>query len=107
MSVNARGWDKRPEQGKPEQSRPEHNAENKYGDILLLPRPVSKYHPPMPIGARAAQFAPFAALTGYEDEVEKTARQHIADVEAEVSHIACDENGEPEDFSCYFPENTT
>jgi len=102
VSINVKGQDKRPEQ-----SKPDDKAEDKYGDILQLSRPLSKNHPPMPTEARAAQFAPFAALTGYEGEVEKTARQHIADVEAEVSHIACDENGEPEDFSCYFPENTT
>ena len=37
----------------------------KYDDILDLPRPKSA-HEPMPMGDRAAQFSPFAALTGYE-----------------------------------------
>lgn len=46
---------------------------NYYDDIIDLPRPKSEY-PQMPLHDRAAQFSPFAALTGYEDEVEETAR---------------------------------
>ena len=38
----------------------------KYDDIINLPHPVSKTHAPMPRAQRAAQFSPFAALTGYE-----------------------------------------
>ena len=45
-----------------------------YEDILHLPHPVSKTHPRMPLMNRAAQFAPFAALTGYDAAVEETAR---------------------------------
>ena len=41
-----------------------------YDDIINLPHHVSKRHPQMPMGNRAAQFAPFAALTGYEDAIE-------------------------------------
>ena len=47
---------------------------NKYDDIINLPHYVSNKHPQMTLDARAAQFAPFAALTGYEDAVEETAR---------------------------------
>lgn len=46
----------------------------KYADIINLPHYVSKKHPRMSMEARAAQFAPFAALAGYEDAVEETAR---------------------------------
>ncbi|MSU02113.1 hypothetical protein [Tissierella pigra] len=46
----------------------------KYRDIINLPRPVSKKRRPMAIGDRAAQFAPFAALTGHEKAVEEVAR---------------------------------
>lgn len=46
----------------------------KYSDIINLPHHVSKRHPSMPMIKRAAQFAPFAALTGYDDAVEETAR---------------------------------
>ena len=47
---------------------------NKYQDILYQARPVSKVHQPMSKSNRAAQFSPFAALTGYEDAVQETAR---------------------------------
>ena len=50
------------------------NSNEKYNDIINLPHYVSKKHPQMPIEERAAQFAPFAALVGYEDEIEETAR---------------------------------
>ena len=46
-----------------------------YQDIIDLPHPVSKKHPRMSLLDRAAQFAPFAALTGFDDEVEKSAEQ--------------------------------
>ena len=45
-----------------------------YEDMLELPHPVSKTHPQMPRRDRAAQFAPFAALTGYEEAVREAAR---------------------------------
>ena len=45
-----------------------------YTDILNLPHPTSKKHPRMTRTARAAQFAPFAALTGYNEAVKETAR---------------------------------
>ena len=47
---------------------------NKYDDIINLPHHISKKHPQMTLEARAAQFAPFAALTGYDDEIRETAR---------------------------------
>ena len=46
-----------------------------YDDIIDLPHPVSTRHPHMPVPDRAAQFAPFAALTGYEAAICETARQ--------------------------------
>lgn len=47
---------------------------SKYDDIINLERPISKKRMPMSIENRAAQFAPFSALTGYEDAVKETAR---------------------------------
>lgn len=47
----------------------------KYDDIINLPHHVSKKHLPMSVADRAAQFSPFAALTGYEDAIAETARQ--------------------------------
>ena len=48
--------------------------DNSYDDIINLPRPVSPSHRPMPRESRAAQFAPFAALTGYDASVREEAR---------------------------------
>lgn len=47
---------------------------HKYDDIINLPRHVSKKRTPMAIQNRAAQFSPFAALTGHGEAVEETAR---------------------------------
>ena len=44
-----------------------------YDDIINLKRPISK-HPKMSLYQRSTQFAPFAALTGYEGQVKETAR---------------------------------
>lgn len=49
--------------------------DHSYDDIINLPHHVPKKHPPMSLYARSAQFAPFAALTGYEDAVRETARE--------------------------------
>ena len=46
---------------------------SEYDDIIDLPRPRSKYES-MPMSDRAAQFSPFAALTGYGDAIDETAR---------------------------------
>ena len=45
-----------------------------YDDIINLPHYVSKKHPQMSIEARSAQFAPFSALTGYDEAIKETAR---------------------------------
>ena len=46
----------------------------KYDDIINLPHHVSDIHKPMPMINRAAQFAPFAALSGYEEGIAETIR---------------------------------
>lgn len=48
--------------------------EHKYDDIINLPHQVSKRHPKMSPLNRAAQFSPFAALTGHEEAIKETAR---------------------------------
>lgn len=45
-----------------------------YSDLLELPHPVSRSHPQMSLYDRAAQFSPFAALTGYGAAISETAR---------------------------------
>lgn len=50
------------------------DASHRYDDIIDLPHHVSDKHPQMPLRDRAAQFSPFAALTGYDAAIEETAR---------------------------------
>ena len=45
-----------------------------YEDIINLPHPTSKRFPRMPLEERAAQFQPFAALTGFDDIIRETTR---------------------------------
>ncbi len=56
---------------------------NPYADIIDLPHYEPKRHPRMELSKRAAQFAPFAALTGFGQAVDETARQTQARVEEE------------------------
>ena len=59
-----------------------------YQDILHLSRPVSGRRAPMSMIDRAAQFSPFAALTGYEDVIEETGRLTERCVELDEGSIA-------------------
>ena len=49
-----------------------------YADIIHLPRPVSKTHPPMSLRDRAGQFAPFSALTGLHAAADRTEQENTA-----------------------------
>lgn len=49
-------------------------AEDKYADIINLPHHVSKHREPMSMADRAAQFSPFAALTGHDAAIAEAAR---------------------------------
>ncbi len=60
-----------------------------YDDIIDLPHHVSKRHPQMSLYNRAAQFAPFAALTGHDAAVEETAR--LTDEQRDLSQSVRDE----------------
>ena len=51
--------------------------DTRYDDIINLTRPKSKRHPKMPLQDRAAQFSPFAALSGFEDGIKETARKTV------------------------------
>lgn len=57
------------------------NADD-YRDIIDLPHHTSSRHPRMAEEMRAAQFAPFAALTGYDEVIEETALRRKAQVMA-------------------------
>ena len=63
----------------------------KYDAIIDHPHHVSKVHPQMSMINRAAQFSPFAALTGYDDQIAETARltdRRIELTEAEEAEIS-------------------
>jgi hypothetical protein len=49
---------------------------NDYDDIINLPHYEPKHHPRMSMWNRAAQFAPFAALTGYDVAIKDTAQKN-------------------------------
>lgn len=60
---------------------------SKYDEIMGLPHHVSKTRSQMPMSDRAAQFAPFAALTGYDDAVKETGRLTDNKVELEENSL--------------------
>lgn len=65
---------------------------HRYDDMLDLPHHVSFTHPQMPMANRAAQFSPFAALTGYDDQIRETARLTDGRIElSEEEKIRLDE----------------
>lgn len=51
-----------------------NEKETEYSDIIHLPHHVSAIHPQMPLSDRAAQFAPFAALSGHDAAIHEAAR---------------------------------
>lgn len=61
----------------------QNSDSHKYDDILHLPHHVSGVHPQMSLQNRAAQFSPFAALTGYEEQAREAAR--LTDEKIELS----------------------
>ena len=60
---------------------------NRYHDIINLPPPKSRKHPPMSLSNRAAQFAPFSALTGHKEIIKETARRTGEKIELEEDAI--------------------
>ncbi len=60
---------------------------SKYDEIINLPHHQSTKHPRMSNYDRAAQFSPFAALTGYDDAVKETARTTLSQIELEGEQL--------------------
>ena len=60
----------------------------KYNEIMGLPHHVSKTRPQMPMSDRAAQFAPFAALTGYDAAIKETGRLTVERIELDVEALS-------------------
>jgi len=52
-----------------------------YDDIIHLPHYEPKRHPRMPMAVRAAQFAPFAAVSGHDAAIRKAGKKHIEEYE--------------------------
>ena len=83
-----------------------------YDDIIDLPHHVSKKHPQMSSINRAAQFSPFAALTGYDSAIKETARltdkrivldeNAIADLDMKLNILADMSTEHPEVAVTYF-----
>ncbi|MBR1766191.1 MAG: hypothetical protein IJ745_04010 [Bacteroidales bacterium] len=57
---------------------------DEYEDIIDLPHYEPRRHPRMPLANRAAQFAPFAAVSGHTEATNDAALQHIASVDADL-----------------------
>lgn len=53
------------------------SADLQYADIIDLPHHVSTKHPQMPMWSRAAQFAPFAALGGFDEAIRETEQKSV------------------------------
>lgn len=64
------------------------NDTHRYDDMIDMPHHVSTKHPQMSLHDRAAQFSPFAALTGYDDAIAETAR--LTDCRIELSETDLD-----------------
>lgn len=85
---------------------------SRYQDIMGLSRPVSANHPPMNRTSRAAQFSPFAALTGHNDVIRETARltspwveldeQSVGILNEKLQILRCHLVGHPEVTITYF-----
>ena len=87
------------------------DAREQYGDIIDRAHPDSPKHPKMPRKNRAAQFAPFAALTGYDDLIHEAARYTERRIVLDENkkeelnrklHALLDAEGSPEAvFTCF------
>jgi hypothetical protein len=88
----------------------------KYDDIINLPHPTSKRFSRMPLEERAAQFSPFAALTGYDAVIRETARLtgrrvepdecRRQELDAALRDLAARLDSRPEVLVTYFLEDT-
>lgn len=83
-----------------------------YSDIIDLPHPVSKTRRQMPIADRAAQFSAFAALTGFDEDIDETARltdareamaeDDLAELNAALTRLIAAETARPAVTVTYF-----
>ena len=64
-----------------------YHENNKYADMLKLPHHVSKTRPRMSMHDRAAQFAPFAALTGHDAAIQEAGRITAEQIFLDENHL--------------------
>lgn len=86
-----------------------------YSDIIDLPHHVSEKHPQMSLYDRAAQFSPFAALTGYDAAIEETGRfteeramldeMRKKELDEKLKAIINDSSGTPVSISFFAPDS--
>ena len=62
-------------------------SKQNYDDIIMLPHHISSVHPAMPVSERAAQFMPFAALTGYGEAIDEAGRRTEERMELEEDAV--------------------
>ena len=83
---------------------------SKYDDIINLPHHVSKNRTPMSMENRAAQFAPFAALTGHDEALAETARllsdDEMASLTRKLTRVIEQIPGQEEYTFVYFVPDT-
>ena len=85
---------------------------SRYDDIIHLPHPTSEKYPRLSMAQRAAQFNPFAALTGYEEAVDETGRltdeerfldeESISRINQRLIRLKMRLQGRPKVSVCYF-----
>ena len=66
---------------------------NDYESIMHRPHHISRRHPRMSMSNRAAQFAPFSALTGYEEAIDKTQKDNTAKSNTAKTNTGKDNTG--------------
>lgn len=79
---------------------------SQYDDIISLPHPTSATHPRMSRRNRAAQFAPFAALTGYDAAIQEAGRSTDCETELDEDRLSV-LDGQLRDLERHLPQHPT
>ena len=76
----------------------------KYEDMINLPHHVSDHHPQMSLHDRAAQFAPFAALTGHGKAIQNTAEAMEDEMKLGKDVTLLEDPADPALWACSKPK---
>lgn len=82
-----------------------NQSSHRYDDIINLPHPSSTSHPRMPLQDRAAQFAPFAALTGHGAAIQSTAEAVEEEMQLGKDVTLLEDPADPALWAVSFPES--